>query len=75
MDQTSQTLPADLAVIGIDIGKQICHLVGFGRDGTIAFRRKIKRLAVTDTSPTLHCWHGGVPERAFRQPHFARPRL
>ena len=76
MDQTSQTFPADLAVIGIDVGKDLFHLVGFGRDGTIVFRRKIKRLALTDSFKKLplHCRHGGVPERALRQPHLARPR-
>ncbi len=32
-----------LASIGIDIGKKVFHIVGFGADGKIAFRRKIKR--------------------------------
>ena len=32
-----------LAVIGIDIGKEVFHLVGFGADGKIAFRRRIRR--------------------------------
>lgn len=53
MNQTSQTFPTDLAVIGIDIGKDIFHLVGLGRDGTIVLRRKIKRLALTDTFKKL----------------------
>ena len=30
-------------VIGVDIGKEVFHLVGFGIDGKIVFRRKIKR--------------------------------
>ena len=34
---------ATLAVIGVDIGKEVFHIVGFGIDGKIAFRRKIKR--------------------------------
>jgi transposase len=38
MDTT--TLP--LASIGIDIGKEVFHVVGFDTDGKIAFRRKIK---------------------------------
>ena len=42
------TTPA-LASIGIDIGKDVFHLVGFDTDGKIAFRRKIKRLALTET--------------------------
>ena len=32
---------ASLAVIGIDIGKDVFHIVGLGVDGKIAFRRKI----------------------------------
>jgi transposase len=38
-----------LASIGIDIGKDVFHLVGFSTDGQIAFRRKIKRLALVET--------------------------
>jgi transposase len=41
--------PAAPAVIGIDIGKEVFHLVGFDADGKIAFRRKVKRLALADT--------------------------
>jgi hypothetical protein len=29
--------------IGVDIGKEVFHVVGFGADGKIAFRKKIKR--------------------------------
>jgi hypothetical protein len=36
---------APLASIGIDIGKEVFHVVGLGTDGKITFRRKIKRLA------------------------------
>jgi transposase len=42
-----------LASIGIDIGKEVFHIVGFGPDGKIAFRRKIKRLALVDTFKAL----------------------
>jgi hypothetical protein len=31
-------------VIGVDIGKEVFHLVGFTADGKIAFRRRIRRL-------------------------------
>jgi transposase len=37
-----------LAVIGVDIGKEVFHLVGFGVDGKIAFRSKIRRLGLKD---------------------------
>jgi hypothetical protein len=50
MDPT--TTPA-LASIGIDIGKEVFHIVGFGADGKIAFRRKIKRLALIETFKQL----------------------
>ena len=41
------------ASIGIDIGKEVFHLVGFGADGKIAFRRKIKRLALKEAFEQL----------------------
>ena len=34
------------ASIGIDIGKEVFHLVGFNIDGKIVLRRKIKRMAL-----------------------------
>ena len=40
MDTTARPLSS----IGIDIGKEVFHVVGFGTDGKIAFRHKIKRL-------------------------------
>lgn len=36
------------AVIGIDIGKDIFHLVAFTAAGEVAFRKKIKRLALAE---------------------------
>lgn len=47
------TTVAPLASIGVDIGKEVFHLVGFGSDGKIAFRRKIKRLALIETFKRL----------------------
>ena len=35
-----------LTVIGVDIGKEVFHIVGLGVDGKIAFRRKIRRLGL-----------------------------
>jgi transposase len=43
----------DIAVVGVDIGKDIFHLVGFDGRGKIVFRRKIKRLALIDTFNAL----------------------
>src|SRR5947209_4643609 len=43
------TTTTPLASIGIDIGKEVFHVVGFDTSGRIAFRRKIKRLALIET--------------------------
>src|SRR5215467_11088677 len=44
---------ASLAVIGIDIGKDVFHIVGLGVDGKITFRRKIRRLGLKDAFEKL----------------------
>jgi transposase len=64
-----------LASIGIDIGKEVFHIVGFGADGKIAFRRKIKRLALAETFKKLPpcvvgmeaCLSAHFVSRALRQ--------
>ena len=42
-----EQVPA-LMSIGIDIGKDVFHIVGFDPGGRIALRRKIKRLALVN---------------------------
>jgi transposase len=72
MDTT--TVPP-LASIGIDIGKEVFHIVGFSTDGRIAFRRKIKRLALVETFKKLPpsvvgmeaCLSAHFVSRALRQ--------
>ena len=69
------TTTSPLASIGIDIGKEVFHLVGFGTDGKIAFRRKVKRLALTETFKKLPpcvvgmeaCLSAHFVSRALRQ--------
>ena len=46
---TKSTPPSEISVIGIDIGKDVFHLVGFDADGKIILRKKIKRLALVPT--------------------------
>lgn len=41
------------AVVGVDIGKEVFHLVGLGTDGKITFRRKIRRLGLKDAFERL----------------------
>src|ERR1700675_4071903 len=53
MKATMEFNTASLAVIGVDIGKEVFHLVGLGVDGKIAFRRKIRRLGLKDAFEKL----------------------
>lgn len=41
--------PEDIAVIGVDIGKETFHLVGFDHAGQRVLRKKIRRLALMPT--------------------------
>ena len=46
MASATSKIPKDLSVIGVDIGKDVFHLVGFDSHGKIVLRRKIKRLSL-----------------------------
>jgi transposase len=46
MATTSKQTILALASVGIDIGKDVFHIVGFDPDGKIVLRRKFKRLAL-----------------------------
>jgi len=48
-----ETTTPPLASIGIDIGKEVFHVVGFSTDGKIALRRQIKRLSLCDAFKNL----------------------
>jgi transposase len=50
--RTQYAIPV-LTAIGVDIGKDIFHIVGFGADGKIALRRRVKRLALAETFKKL----------------------
>lgn len=50
----------ELAVVGIDIGKESFHLVGFDRSGQLVLRKQIKRLALSATiESALTALHSG----------------
>ena len=53
MEGRTQNAVPVLTTIGVDIGKDIFHIVGFDADGKIALRRKIKRLALAETFKKL----------------------
>jgi transposase len=44
MKSKTETAVAPLAVISLDIGKEVFHLVGLGNDGKITVRKKVRRL-------------------------------
>ena len=44
---------SNLNVVGIDIGKEVFHLVGFDDIGKLVLRKKIKRLALEQTFEKL----------------------
>lgn len=46
MTKKSDIAGSSPSVIGIDIGKDVFHIVGFGADGKIVLRRKIKRFGL-----------------------------
>lgn len=49
MDADTDTAIPVLTSVGIDIAKDVFHIVCSGPDSKIAFRRKIKRLALAET--------------------------
>ncbi len=69
------TAPHPLASIGIDIGKEVFHVVGFGTVGKIAFRRKVKRFTLFEAFKELPpciigmeaCLSAYLASRALRQ--------
>src|ERR1700731_4194500 len=75
MEAKTQNPTPVLTTIGVDIGKDVFHIVGFDADGKIALRRKIKRLALTETFKKLPpcvvgmeaCLSAHFVSRALRQ--------
>lgn len=51
--QSNPNISDNLTVIGVDIGKDVFHLVGFDHDGNLVLRRKIKRLSLVATFEKL----------------------
>ena len=55
MTSTSSSATTDFSSIGIDIGKDVFHLVGFDPEGKVVLRKKIKRLALASVFEKLGC--------------------
>ncbi len=73
MTRSSNKSPTELAVVGIDIGKDVFHLVGFDPNGKIVLRRKIKRMALVAAFEKLP--RGIVGMEACLSAHFVSRTL
>jgi len=62
-----------LSSIGLDIGKDVLHLVGFDPSGTVVLRRKIKRLTLVKEFEKLPCCIVGM--EACLSAHFVSRTL
>ena len=82
MANTTRTELQAFSSIGIDIGKDVFHLAGFGNSGKVVLRRKIKRLALASTFENLPpcivgmeaCLSAHFASRTLRKPGF-EPRI
>jgi hypothetical protein len=73
MEARTQNAAPVLTTIGVDIGKDVFRIVGFGADGKIALRRKIKRLALSDMFKKLPSCIVGM-EACVQRPRGAQTR-
>ena len=65
MAKKSQQSFSALASIGVDIGKDFFHLVGFDINGQFVLRRKIRRLALVRTFEKLPPCIVGMEARIY----------
>lgn len=73
--QTKKTedIDVEIAVIGVDIGKDTFHLVGFDIAGHPVLRKRIKRLALKSTFEKFPRWVVGMD--ACMSAHFVSRML
>lgn len=53
MTKSTNAKTPDLVTIGVDVGKDVFHIVGFDSNGKIALHRKIRRLSLSDVFKKL----------------------
>ena len=66
-----------VSVLGIDLGKNVCSIVGFDETGAVVLRRRTKRETshwLGRKTPTMHRRHGGLLWRASPCPPVREPR-
>jgi hypothetical protein len=65
----------DIAVLGVDLGKNVCSAVGLDASGAVVMRRKVKKrdldYAFGDAS-AVHRRHGGLLRRSSPWPAVRR---
>ena len=63
-----------VSVLGIDLGKNVCSIVGLDASGAVILRRRVKRetlIGLGGKASALHRRHGGLLWRASSWPPFA----
>lgn len=73
MTHSSKPPVPELASIGMDIGKDVFHIIGFDLDGQIVLRRKFKRLSLMTEFEKLPCCVVGM--EACLSAHFVSRTL
>ncbi len=61
----------DISVLGVDLGKNVCSVVGLDASGSVVMRRRMRRETLITLEEKASCMHrrnGGRP----RAPHFGR---
>ena len=64
-----------VSVLGIDLGKNVCSLVGLDETGAVVLRRQegnTDRLGRKTSS--LHCRHGSLLRRALSRPSYLQTK-
>ena len=64
-----------IAVLGVDLGKNVCSLVGLDASGAVVLRRRAKRetvIALAAKLSALRCGDGGVLRRPSSGPRVRR---
>ena len=66
-----------ISVLGIDLGKNVCSVVGLDASGAVVLRRRAKRetlLMLAAKLSALHRGDGGPPRRSPSRPRVCRSR-
>jgi hypothetical protein len=66
-----------ISVLGVDLGKNVCSVVGLDAFGKVAMRRKVRRetlIGLAEKLPDVRRRDGGLLWRPSSRPPIRRPR-